>query len=175
VPRGQEQRDQHDRAELPDRANREQIRPESGLQLARVRQDRDQRSHRRRRHRRARVQQRQHNAGGRQRRPDPERKRERRHPHERRKLERPPANPVEVDLVPREEEQHRQAEIPEEVRELIDLRDPGNLRPDHDPEQQLDHHHRNDQPPFKHRAQDTGGGGSHDDDEKRRRIDLAHR
>ena len=96
----------------------EQIGAEAGAQLARVAQHRDQGSDGGGGQRRAGEQERQHEA--RQREQPAERigQDERQQPSEDAKPERAAADPLEVDLVAREEEEHSEPEIREEVEEL---------------------------------------------------------
>ena len=114
VPGGQDQGHQQDRAELADRPRSEEVGPEGGSHLARVAQDRDQCSDRRCRHRRPGVEEREDDSGGGQRSADPIGEGERDGPAHHRKLERTAPDPFEVDLVAGEEEEHSQAEVPEE-------------------------------------------------------------
>ena len=135
--------DQQDRAELAHRAGREQERAEAGLDLAGVVEDRDQRPDGGGGHRRAHVEQGHDDAGPGEEAADRVGEHERQQPprHDR-ELERHALDPVELDLVAREEEQHAEAEIREELDELVRLREVEDLGPDDDAEHQLDHHDR---------------------------------
>ena len=142
----EEERDQQDRPELPDRAGGEQERAEARAELARVAEDRDQRADRRRRHRRADEEQRDHDARGREQAPDRVGERERDHPPGAGEQQRPAADPLEVDLVAGEEEEEPEPEAREEVDELVALRESEYVRPDDDPEDELEDHDGDDHP-----------------------------
>jgi hypothetical protein len=112
--------------------------PKAVVQLAAVAQDGDQRPDRRGRHRRPRIEEREHDAKRRQGATDPVRQGQRYRPPSGAEREREPANPVEVDLLAGEEEEHPQAEVREELDEVVDMGQTHDLRTDQDPQQQLD-------------------------------------
>ena len=170
--RREHQRDQQDRAELADRAGREQIGAEPGPQLAAVAQDRDQRPDRRRRQRRARVEERDHDPGGGQHAADPVGEREREQPAPGAERQRPAADALEVDLVAGEEEQHPEPEVGEEVDEVVAAGEAEDLRADHDPEQELDHDHRRGESTRQDDDGDRGDRGDDDDHEERAGVDV---
>ena len=115
----EEQRQQQDRPELADRAGREQVAAEVRLQLARVREDRDQRADRRRRQRRPDVEERDYDAERGQHAAERVGDRERQEPAQHREPQRLPLDAPDVDLVAGEEEQHAQPEVGEELRERV--------------------------------------------------------
>ena len=160
------QRDQQDRAELADRAGGEQVGAEPRPQLAAVAEDRDQGADRGGRQRRARVQEGEHHPGGRQGAADPVGEHQRQQPAPGAERERLAPDPLEVDLVAGEEEQHPEPEVGEEVDELVGLGEAEHLGPDHDPEDQLDHDHRRRQPLRHHDHGDRRQGGGQDDREE---------
>ena len=106
VPGRQDQGDQQDRAKLPNRSCAEEVRPEGRPHLSGVAQDRDQGADRGRRHRRSGVEEGENDPGRRQRAPDPIGQGERDAPSDRGELQGAALDPVEVDLVAREEEEH---------------------------------------------------------------------
>jgi hypothetical protein len=135
----EDQRHQQDRAELTGRACGQEVGAEAGLQLAAVAQDRDQRADRGRRHRRAGVEEGEHDPGRGERPADPIGERDREQPAKRPELHRQALDPVEVDLVAGEEEEHPEPEVGEEFDEVIGLREAEQFWADHDPQQQLEH------------------------------------
>jgi hypothetical protein len=171
----EDQREEQDRAELPDGSGGEQEGAEPRLELPAVRQDRDQRADRGRGDRRARVDQREHDPRSGEEPPDRVRQREREGPAEHGETQRPAHDPVQVDLVAGEEEQHPEAEVREEVDELRDVQ-AEHLRADDDAEQQFDHDRRQQQPAAGHQCgHRPRDGGRRDDDEEVRRLDLDRR
>ena len=107
--------------ELPDGPGAEQVGAEPRAHLSRVGQDRDQGADRGGRHRRARVAEGEHHPAPR---PAPRLSRRRapaRAPSRSPPAQRPSPDPLEVDLVAGEEEQHPQAEVAEEFRGRVDL------------------------------------------------------
>ena len=89
-------------------------------------------------------------------------------------LQRRAADALEVDLVAGEEEQHAEAEAGEEVDELIAVREPQHVGPDHDAEDELEHDHRDDRPPPDQGDPRCGDEGDDDDREKRLGVDVHH-
>jgi hypothetical protein len=86
------------------------------------------------------------------------------------------ADARDVDLVAREEEQHPEPEVREELREGVDLGEAEDLRPDDDAEGQLDHDDGDEQ------VAPAGGGDDrrrhgrgHDDREERAGVDAERR
>jgi hypothetical protein len=55
-------------------------------------------------------------------------------------------DPLQIDLVAGEEEEHPKPEVRKELDELIDLSETKDLGPDSDPQQQLDDHNGRCQP-----------------------------
>ena len=67
---------------------------------------------------------------------------DREQPAERAELQRLALDPLEVDLVAGEEEEHPEAEVGEEVDEVVGVGEVEDFGADEDPEQQLDDDHR---------------------------------
>ena len=137
-------------------------------------QDRDQRPDRRRRDRRARVKVGVDDVPHEEEAGEAVREGERDDPAARAERERPPLDPLEVDLVAGEEEQHAEAEVREETRRGVDLGEACDLRADQDPEQQLDDDDREDEPRRDERRDDRRDGRRGDDDEERLGVDADH-
>jgi hypothetical protein len=149
---------------------REQVRPEAGAQLPGVGQDGQERADRRGREGRARVEQRQHHPGCGEDAADRVGERQRQRPSQCRETERAAGDPAQVELVAGEEEQHPEPEVGEEPEELRRV-EPEHLRPDHDPEQQLDDDHRDEHAPAAEQGRDGARDrGDGDDDEEVPRI-----
>ena len=162
---------EQDRAELADPARRQQVGAEAGAQLAAVAQDRDQGADRGRRHRRARIERgddevegREHGAGG-------VGDHDREPPSGRAELQRPPADPLEVDLIAGEEEEHAEAEVGEEFDEAVFARDVEHVGADQDPEAELDDDHRRHEAAGDEGHRGRGDGGHEDDDEEGLGVD----
>ena len=66
----------------------------------------------------------------------------REHPAPGAEPQRPALDPLEVDLVAGEEEEHAEAEVGEEVDEFVVVGEVEDFRADHDPQHQLEHHDR---------------------------------
>ncbi len=168
----EDERDQQDRAELADPARRQQVGAELGLQLAVVAQDRDQRADRRRRHRRPRVEEGEDDAGRGEGAADRVGECDREQPAPGAELERFAADPLEVDLVAGEEEEHPQAEVGEEFDEAVG---PGKIEDfgaDDDPQQQLDDDNRRREARGNNGDGDRRDGGDRDDDEEGVGVDV---
>jgi hypothetical protein len=137
------------------------------VQQARVAQDRHQRADRGRRHRRAGQQARDDDAGRVQDAGEAVGEHQREAPTGHREPQRPAADPLEVDLISREQEQEREPERPEERRELVDLGQAEHLRTDQDPEQKLDDDERErDHPPDESGEQRRNHRRHHDQEEE---------
>jgi hypothetical protein len=120
------------------------------------------------------VEEREHDPCGRQRAACAVCERQRHGPPDRREPQRPPSDPAEVDLVAGEEEEHPEAERGEEVGEVIRLGHVERLRPDRDPQQQLDDHHRHRDARLDQGGDRAGRRGGDDDHEEGRRVYLDH-
>jgi hypothetical protein len=167
------QRQQQHRPELADGARREQVGAELGVQLAGVREHREQRPDRGGRQRRADIHERDHDSRRGKRATEPVCDRERHRPAEQRERERPSTDARDVDLIAGEEEQHPQTEVGKEPREPVDLRDAKSLRPNHDAEHELEHNHRKKQPASaRDRTHRSGHRRGHDDRKERPRVDA---
>ena len=90
--------------------------------------------------------------------PMPVGERDREQPAERAELQRRPLDPLEVDLVAGEEEEHAEAEVGEEFDEVGGLGQVEDFGADDDPQQQLDHDHRGRKPLRHDRDRDRGQG-----------------
>ena len=140
-----------------------------------VAEDRDQGSDRCGRHRRARVEEGDHDPGGGEQPADPVGERHRERPADRAEPQRPPADPLEVDLVAGEEEEHPEAEVREELDELICGRDVEKVGADEDSQQQLEDDDRRREAPGEDRDGQRGDRRHHDDDEEGACVDRDHR
>ena len=136
---GEEEREEHDRRHLGDRGARHDDLSERRRGLASVLEDRqdhaesgcreDDRDEERRLDEVARL----------QREADHERERKRDREAEGGHAEQLPAQPVEVDLEPGEQEQERETDQAHHLDRLVDFRPAEHLRPDDDAEEDLDH------------------------------------
>jgi hypothetical protein len=165
--RREDERQEQDRAKLADRARRKDVGAEARVELARVGEDRDQGADRGRGERRAGVERRDHEPRCREDRRGAVRDHERERPPVSREPQRRAADPPQVDLVAGEEEEHPEAEVGEELREVIDMPDPQHVRADDDPKHELEDDRRHDEPASR---PDRGEGarhgcGDHDDEE----------
>jgi hypothetical protein len=88
------------------------------------------------------------------------------------KRQRPAADPLEVELVAGEEEEHAEAEVGEEIDEVVGFGQVQHVGADDYPQQQLDHDDRRRETPRQDGDRDRGKGGDHDDDEERLGVDL---
>ena len=157
VRRGQDEGDEEDRPDLAHRAHREDLRPEGRPQLPGVTEDRDQEAERRGGERRARVEERDDEPRGLERAADRVGQGDRQQPAGAREARRPPADAPEVDLVAREEEEHPEAEVGEQLRRRADVCQAEHLRADDDAQEQLEDHHRRGAVPGARRRDEEAG------------------
>ncbi len=83
-----------------------------------------------------------------------------------------PRDPLEVDLVAGEEEEHAEAEVGEEIDEVIRLGEAEDFGADDDPQQQLDDDDRRCELSRYDGDRDRRRSGDHDDDEEGLAVDL---
>ena len=159
---------------LADSSGSEQVGAEPRLQLAVVAEDRDQRPDRRRRHRRSRVEEGEDDARRREDAADTVGERHRDQPTPGAKPQRPAPDSLEIDLVAGEEEEHAEAEVGEEVNEVIGLGDVEDLGADENAQEQLDDDDGRREAARHQRHRDGREGRDHDDDEKRLCVDVDH-
>jgi hypothetical protein len=174
--RGREnQRHQQDRTELAGPAGGQEVGAEAGLQLAVVAEDRDQGPDRRRRHRRAGVEEGDDDPGCRKQAAEPVGEPDGQRPAQRAQLHRRPLDPLEVDLVAGEEEEHPEAEVGEEVDELVGVGELEDFGADHDSQDQLEDDDRRREALWDGGDHDRGEGGDDHDREKGVGVDRDHR
>ena len=174
--RRQDEREQQDRAELPDGPRREQIGAEPGAHLAGVGQDRQERADGGRREGRADVHERDDDARRGQRAAERVRDHQRHGPAVEGQAQRLAADARDVDLVAGEEEEHAEPEVREELRERVDVGEVEHLRSDDHAEGQLDHDDRDEQvASARHRDERRRHGRRHDDREERAGVDAERR
>src|SRR5215207_2841840 len=175
VARREHQRHEQDGPEFRRGPGREEVRAEACAELAGVPKDRDQGPDGGRGYRRSRVEAGNHYAGGGEHAGHGVRQHQRDQPARARELERLALDPLEVDLIAGEEEEHPEAEVAEELGRGIEPGDSGHLWADEDAEHQLDHDHRDHQAGSDDRHEQSGERRDRDDHEERRRVDADHR
>ena len=163
---------QQDRTELAGAAGGQQVGAEAGLQLAVVAQDRDQGADRRRRHRRAGVEEGDDDPGRGEEPAEAVGEDHREQPAEGAELQRLAPDPLEVDLVAGEEEEHPEAEVGEEFDEVVAVGEAEDFGPDQDPQHQLDHDDRRREAFRDDGDGDRGDRGDGDDREEGAGVDL---
>jgi hypothetical protein len=104
--------------------------------------------------------------------PDSEGKRDRDRPADGAQLERAAADPLEVDLIAGEEEEHSEPEVGEEFGEVVDVGEAEDVRSDRDPHHQLEHDDGRGEALGHDRDRDRGDRGDHHHGEEGAGVDL---
>jgi hypothetical protein len=141
------------------------VRPEWGLELAGIAQDRHQRADRRGAERDADEQLGDDEPCRLEHARDRDRDRGRQHPAARAEPRRPAADSIEVHLEAGQEEEERQADVAQEVDDAVGLREPEDLGADQDPERDLRDHDRHADPLRQVDEQRRKRGHEEDDEE----------
>ena len=100
---------------------------------------------------------------------------ERQQPSEDGQPERGASDSLEVDLVAREEEEHSEPEVREELDELVRVREAQHVGADQDPEQDLEDDHRQRHARRHQPGHERRHRAGEDDEEKGLAIDVDHR
>ncbi len=144
------QGDRDDRPDLAHRSTGKDVRAEARRQDPGIAEDRQERADRRRRQadrhetdRRGDIERIERRGGG-------DRHDERDHPSADGQLHRTSLHDIGIHLEAGEEDQEHEPQFCEESDDLVDLDQPEHVRPDEDPEPDLDHHARHSRPPLRH-------------------------